>query len=268
VLREIRIAATDLRPIVVSGPEAEAERLGLALSADGDEQWVRVLAGRHPGAYDLEGAALLVHVVEGEPTREDEELFRRAGRKDVPVVCVLVDRDQDGPPEVPHVLATEIVVARRGDALPLDAIVEQVASRLDEKAYALAGKLPAIRRHVCERIVDQFARQNAILGAAVFIPGADLPVMTLNQIRMVLRLAAAYGEELNRERAAEILGVVGAGVGLRAVARQLLGVVPIAGWAVKGGIGYAGTKTLGEAAIRYFEAGGTKTVLESVRPRS
>jgi uncharacterized protein (DUF697 family) len=264
VLREIRIAAADLRPIVVSGAEAEAERLGLALSADGDEQWVRVLAGRHPGAYDLEGAALLVHLVDAEPTREDEEVFRRAGRKDVPVVCVLVDGDQDGPPEVPYVLATDIVVARREDALPLDAIVEQLASRLDEKAYALAGKLPAIRRHVCERIVDQFARQNAILGAAVFIPGADLPVMTLNQIRMVLRLAAAYGEELNRERAAEILGVVGAGLGLRAVARQVLGVIPIAGWAVKGAIGYAGTKALGETAIRYFEAGGTKTVLGMV----
>jgi uncharacterized protein (DUF697 family) len=267
VLREIKVAATDLRPIVVSGAEAEAERLGRALAAGGEEQWVRILGGRHPGAYDLEGAALLVHVVDGHVTRDDEEAFRHASRKDVPVVCVLASEDPDGAPDVPYVLATDIVVAPRGRALPV-AIVEQVASRLDEKAYALAGKLPAIRRLVCERIVDQFARQNAILGAAVFIPGADLPVMTLNQIRMVLRLAAAYGEEVDRERAAEILAVVGAGIGFRAVARQVLGVVPLAGWALKGAIGYAGTKALGEAAIRYFEAGGVRTVVESVRSRS
>jgi uncharacterized protein (DUF697 family) len=29
--------------------------------------------------------------------------------------------------------------------------------------------------------------------------------------------------------------------------------VPLAGWAVKGGIAYAGTRALGEAALRYFE---------------
>jgi uncharacterized protein (DUF697 family) len=48
--------------------------------------------------------------------------------------------------------------------------------------------------------------------------------------------------------------VVGSGVGVRAVARSLLGAVPIAGWVVKGGIAYAGTRTLGEAAKRYFES--------------
>jgi uncharacterized protein (DUF697 family) len=70
----------------------------------------------------------------------------------------------------------------------------------------------------------------------------------------VLRLAAAYGQELDAQRLPEILGVVGTGLGLRAAARQALGVVPIAGWAVKGGVAYTGTRALGEAAIRYFEA--------------
>ncbi len=131
--------------------------------------------------------------------------------------------------------------------LPSRPSIEHVAAQLGEKAYALAGKLPALRRRVADGIVEQFARQNAVLGAAIFIPGADLPVMTLNQIRMVLRLAGAYGEELDRERAVEILGVVGAGLGLRALARQFVGLVPLAGWAVKGAIGYAGTKALGRS---------------------
>ena len=57
-------------------------------------------------------------------------------------------------------------------------------------------------------------------------------------------------------RAFELLGVVGAGMGFRAVARELLGVIPIAGWAVKGAIAYAGTRAIGEAARRSFELRG------------
>jgi len=48
--------------------------------------------------------------------------------------------------------------------------------------------------------------------------------------------------------------VVGAGFGWRAVARELLDVVPVAGWAVKAGIAYTGTRAIGEAAVRYFAA--------------
>jgi uncharacterized protein (DUF697 family) len=71
---------------------------------------------------------------------------------------------------------------------------------------------------------------------------------------MLLLLDQAYGLELDpRERLPEILAVVGAGLGLRTVARELLDVVPVAGWAVKGGIAYAGTRALGEAAIRRLQ---------------
>ena len=81
-----------------------------------------------------------------------------------------------------------------------------------------------------------------------------MPVLTLNQVRLVLRIALAYGEEVDKARAAELLGVVGAGFGFRAVARELLDLIPVAGWVVKGGVAYAGTKAVGEAAVRYFEA--------------
>jgi uncharacterized protein (DUF697 family) len=84
----------------------------------------------------------------------------------------------------------------------------------------------------------------------VFIPGADLPVLALQQVRMLLRIEQAYGLDADpRERAPELLATVAAGLGLRAVARQALSVVPVAGWAVKGAIAYAGTRALGQAAI-------------------
>ena len=64
------------------------------------------------------------------------------------------------------------------------------------------------------------------------------------------------------------LGVVAAGLGFRTVARQLIGIVPGFGWAVKGGIAYAATRAVGEAAAAYFAAGGTRLIGGSVRPRS
>ena len=119
---------------------------------------------------------------------------------------------------------------------------------------ALARRLPAIRRGVAEALIARVARQNAVIAAAVFVPGVDFPVLTLNQLRLVLRLAAAYGQQIDAARLPEILGVVGTALGFRALARQAIGLVPIAGWAVQGAVAYAGTRTLGEAAIRYFES--------------
>jgi uncharacterized protein (DUF697 family) len=210
--------------------------------------------------YDVQGADLLVYVVDGDrPSEADEAAFRLAARDGVDVVCVLVTPSGQLPDEdFPFVPATDVIVTRPDDPQPLDQLAERIAARAEETNYALAARLPAIRRAVCEAIVARFARQNGFLGAAIFIPGADFPVLTLNQVRMVLRIAAAYGQEIDRDRAVELLGVLGAGLGFRAVAREAVGVVPFAGWAVKGGIAYTATRALGEGAIRYFEAGGTE----------
>ena len=96
--------------------------------------------------------------------------------------------------------------------------------------------------------------QNAGIGMVALIPGADMPVMTLNQAKMVLQIAAAYGQKLGRERAMELLCVVGGGFACRTLARQLVSVVPAFGWVVKGGVGFAGTIAMGCATIAYFEA--------------
>jgi len=101
---------------------------------------------------------------------------------------------------------------------------------------------------------------------------ADLPILARNQVRMLLRLEQAYGLDPDpRERAPEILATVAAGLGLRAVVRGVLDVIPpddgvvgllagrrrrlppVAGWAVQGGIAYTGTRALGEAAFRRLE---------------
>ena len=70
---------------------------------------------------------------------------------------------------------------------------------------ALAAALPAVRRTYCDHVVLTNAAQNGVIGVVVIMPGADMPAMTANQIRMVLKIGAAYGEELGLDRAIEIL---------------------------------------------------------------
>ncbi len=146
-----------------------------------------------------------------------------------------------------------------------EAVLEHLAPRiveaLDEDYVVPLGRgYPAFRRAVCEDIIHKNARQNAVIGLLP-IPGADMPAITANQGRMVLGIAAVYGEELSLERARELLGVLAAGFGLRAIARQVVKLVPVGGWAASAAIGYAGTLAMGRAAVLYFERG--KEELES-----
>jgi uncharacterized protein (DUF697 family) len=201
----------------------------------------------------LAESAALVHVLSGEAGEEDLELFKRAQRAHVPIVAVLVGPQAETQADPPYVLAENVVRVPAGSGFPLDEIARALARMLGEHATPLAARLPVLRDAVVDRLIVQFSRQNGVIGVAVFIPGADFPILTVNQLRMLMRIADAYGFELDKERIPEVLGVIGTGYGLRAVARSLLGIVPIAGWAVKGGIAYGGTRALGEAARRYFE---------------
>jgi uncharacterized protein (DUF697 family) len=235
LVREVRRGTGDQRPLAVAGARELLPIIARQLREGGDPS--AVVEGR------FENAAVLVWV--GPP---DEDSLRTANRAGVPIVAV---SDAD---EVPYVLATDIVHVPPGQGFPVDEIAHAVARKLGEGGTALAARLPVLRRAVCDELIRSFSKKNGIIAAAVFIPGVDLPVLTLNQARLVLRIALAYGQEIDKDRALELLAVLGAGFGMRTVARELLDVVPVAGWAVKGAVAYAGTRALGEASVRYFEA--------------
>ena len=246
LVKELRASAQADQPIVVGGVKELAAALRRELARGGVASSVRDESA-------LADAAVLVHVLAGHARDEDVELLKRARKQGVPIVAVVTGPQGEDEPDPPYVLAENVVRVPPGSGFPIEAIARAVARALGERATPLAARLPVLRDAVVDRLITQFARQNGVVGVAVFLPGADLPVLTLNQIRMLMRIADAYGFELDRERIPEVLGVIGSGVGFRAVARSLLGVVPVAGWLVKGGIAYAGTRALGEAARRYFE---------------
>jgi uncharacterized protein (DUF697 family) len=241
LVRELKIAAEETRPLVVTGPLAE--QLAKELSRGAAPGAVRVQAR-------VEDASCLIRILAGAPTEEDERELKAAKRAKVPVVVVQTGTEDF---DVPYVLATDVVTCRPGEGFPVEEIAAAVAARLGEAGTGLAARVAVLREPLCRELIESFSRRNGILGVAIFIPGADFPVLTLNQIRLVLRIGAAYGVEIDQRRLPEVLATVAAGFGFRAVARQLLGAIPFAGWAVKGGIAYAGTRALGEAAMRYFE---------------
>ena len=141
---------------------------------------------------------------------------------------------------------------------------EWVVAACREKRLALALSFPFVRKPLSLEAVSATSLQNAGIGLVLFIPGADMPLMTLNQAKMLLQIAAAYGEPMSAARVKELAAIVAGGFACRSVARQVAGVVPGVGWAVKAGVGYAGTKAMGLAAIEYFERGGNIAGLAGV----
>jgi uncharacterized protein (DUF697 family) len=242
LLRELRIAAQETRPLVVNGP----------LAAQLEKELGR---GAAPGAVRtggrVEDSGCLVRLLAGAPTDEDAQELRAAKRSKVPVVVVQTGTEDF---DIPYVLATDVVKCRPGEGFPVDEVAAAVAARLGEAGTGLAARLPVLREPLCRELIESFSRKNGILAIAIFVPGADFPVLTLNQVRLVLRVGAAHGVEVDQARLPEVLATVVAGFGFRAVARQLLGAIPIAGWVVKGGVAYGGTRALGEAARRYFQS--------------
>lgn len=131
-----------------------------------------------------------------------------------------------------------------------------VISAIKDKDLAFAMSFPFIRRPLAEDAITATSLQNCAVGLVPFLPGADMPIMTLNQMKMLLQIAAAYGQPLNAERVKELAAVLGGAFLLRNVARTAAGFVPVLGWAVRGAVGFGGTEAMGWAAIEYFEGGG------------
>ena len=244
LLRDIRSSESGEHVLAVGGASEHASLLRQQLRRGGAG-----LAAVRLG--DPEGADAYVHVLSREIRDDDLILVGRARRARVPVIAVAMGFAEQT--TIPYVPATDAVWVADGGAFPLQAIAAAIAARLGEHGAPLAARVPLLRRAVSDQLVASFARKNGMLAAAVWIPGADLPFLALNELRLVLRLAQAHGASGDvRERLPELAATIAAGFGLRAIARELLDSVSGAGWAIKGAVAYGGTRALGEAArVRY-----------------
>lgn len=154
-----------------------------------------------------------------------------------------------------------------------------VARLREETALFSARHAGLSTRHKGEILVRSVARKAAALGAAASLPpgwaalaaaGPEVSALLVLQSRMVLGLHLLYGHEPEpSERAAEVLASMAAGAGVsfgrrvtaraaegvaarllvRALGREALHAVPLAGAAVGAAMNYAAVRALGLAVL-------------------
>jgi uncharacterized protein (DUF697 family) len=145
----------------------------------------------------------------------------------------------------------------------LEMLAAQIVMAHPDLHLALARGFPALRAPVINRIVQRTAKENAafailsalpnVIPSPIELPWAigefasDTIVITANQIRMALAIAAACGTPVGfGEQRGQVMSIVGSAFGLRALAREIAGKIPAGGGMVtKGLIAFAGTYTLG-----------------------
>jgi uncharacterized protein (DUF697 family) len=259
---DARAGDAEVARLCVVGAGAELTRVARALSAGAADERGGMSAPRDaqpPADFPLDARLagrwdIVVLAAAGCAAADMAPIVRAvrgAGRQ----VIALVEAPYGEWIDAAGVFDDEVARGLGGDHAGTPNLENRIVRAAGDGAAALAVRLPAVRRAYCDHVVLANASQNAVIGAVVIIPGADMPAMTANQIRMVLKIAAAYGEEIGLDRALEILSVVGTAFVFRTLARQALDFVPGFGWALKGAVGFTGTVALGEAAIAYFEAG-------------
>jgi hypothetical protein len=223
-------------------------RVGSTITADADpasvgpigvsgmlaEQLVKELAaGATPGAIVVGGvelvdhAEVLVRIVAGDPTSEDELLVRAADRRGVPVVIVQLWPQADW--TMPFVLTPFVVECRAGEGFPVPGIAERIVEST-ERSAVLASRAPVIEEAARAGLVKSAVLRAALIGMAGSRLGVSRQLLTLEQVRLLSQLrtstaGSAVADELP-VRAGGAAAVLAAGFAFRRLARSLRTVVP------------------------------------------
>jgi small GTP-binding protein len=211
-------------------------------------------------AQQADVVLLLLDAVAG-VRQSDRELLDRLRQLRIPLIVALNKIDLVKR-ETPWVLENaEQVLGER--PIPISArtghnVIDQLLPALVNAhpglSVALARTLPPVRHKLVQRIIRRTAWFSGLL-ALQPVPGLDVPILLAAQTRLILRVAAAYGESMSVGHARELLVTMAGGLASRYLAAQLAKLVPGFGWIVSAVIVGTSTWALGEAARRYFEAG-------------
>jgi len=245
LIKQARAALSLLKPDSVRNLSQRPVRFGLVASGrQGFERMENFLAPRSLNSKSADRTAL-VH---------------RAG-------------DPNPPEDVDFVLYEEGLLGPKGTYVfypdnPQRTINEILAGN-DDIALPLARQYPAFRQSFVERTIHSVARENALFAVATALPdvvpslvelpwafgewASDTAFMTANQFRMAFLIAAACDSEIGfLEQKGQMLVIAGGAFGWRAIARELVGKIPLGGGLIpKGAIAYAGTYLVGKGLERY-----------------
>ena len=158
-------------------------------------------------------------------------------------------------------------------------VVCEILEQHSDLKIALARNYIAFRKPVSDDLVFTVSKENAFFSVATSVPAlmpilavpwavgefaSDTAFLTMNQIRMAFMLAAANDQTIGyREQKAEIASLFAGAFGWRAIARELIGVIPMgAGIIPKAGIAFAGTYVVGLSLERFYRMGAGMTAAE------
>src|SRR3954451_25334383 len=147
-----------------------------------------------------------------------------------------------------------------------------ILERHTDLKLALAPVFIPFRKLVCDSIIFSVAKENPLFSVATSVPtlmpilalpwavgefASDTAFLTMNQIRMAFMLAAANDRTVGyREQKSEIASLFAGAFGWRAIARELIGKIPLGGGLLpKAAIAFAGTYVVGMSLERYYRLG-------------
>jgi small GTP-binding protein len=230
----------------------------------------------------LDQASVIVFLIDASKgiQGKDRELFNTITAQKKPTIVAVNKVDTLRGGEDGDQIATEIAVALNAvGVIPISAtkgtnIAEELIPALidasPEAALVIGRELPAYRRVAAQRIIRNATLLSLAAGLEP-IPFVDIPILLGTQIRLVLRLAALYGEPMNSAETArnarELLVTMAGGLGMRFLAEQAAKVVPFGGDLVAGLIAGAATWSIGEVALEYYGEG-KKLTPNTIRQRT
>jgi hypothetical protein len=154
-----------------------------------------------------------------------------------------------------------------------DRTVEEIVSARDDLWLVLARNFYPFRKPVVDRIITSVARENGIFAVASALPkvvpsvlelpwalgefASDTAFITMNQVRMAFLIAAASDKPVGYDKQlAELVSIAAGAFGWRALARELVGFIPLGGGLLpKGAIAFAATYVLGKGLEHFHGVG-------------
>jgi uncharacterized protein (DUF697 family) len=173
-----------------------------------------------------------------------------------------------------------VAVMSLDDPAAADAIATALLGlvRADER-LALGRQLPSLRPALFQILTQETAQANASFalttGLAETVPVltaplnlGDIVILTKNQLLLGYRIALGGGRDGEpRAMIAEIVGVLGGGVLFRQIAREMIGLIPVAGIPLKVAVAYSGTWAIGRA-LAIWVTEGRRVTSETIQQMS
>jgi len=197
---------------------------------------------------------------------EDRQLYENIKTLKKPIILAVNNVDTLKGREAGDQLATEVadalgevnvipISARTGENIA-EELIPGIIKASPDAALVIGRELPAFRHEAAQRIIRNATLISWVVGMEP-IPLVDIPILLGTQIRLVLRIAALYGEPLDsadlKKHAREMLVTMAGGLGMRYLAEEAAKIVPYGGDAIAGIIAGAGTWAIGQVALEYYE---------------